>query len=54
MTLIDVFGLLAAFGFFMVWLDMRASSRIISIMRKDISILHSRIVVLERGQKKSD
>lgn len=53
MSFIDFIGLLTALGFFMVWLDMKASTKLFKSMRNDISILHARIVKLERGQEKS-
>lgn len=54
MSFYDFIGICVALGFFIVFLDMRASARLFRVMRKDIDILHSRIVALERGTEKSD
>ena len=45
-------GIMVALGFLIVFLDMRASAKLFKVMRRDISILHARIVVLERDNIK--
>lgn len=54
MTLVHLLGICVALGFFLIWLDVKSSYKAISSMRNDISVLHSRIVALERGTEKSD
>jgi hypothetical protein len=53
MWFVDFVGLLTALGFFLVWLDMKATARIFAKMRNDISLLNARIVKLERDKNKN-
>lgn len=53
MSFVNFLGLMTAFGFFLVWLDMRASAKMFKSMRNNINSLQVRISKIERGQEKS-